>query len=247
VATGNIASDIQDVRLHTPRAWFNVAGLISSGNSGGALVDDRGRLIGVPTQIGGSGADVAKRARPIDLAKPLIEAAKKGTKYASPYITPLPPKASIGAAAYDGEGGPGGFTSECASSHRNLSTRPPSLRVDVSYSGYEADRHQDMLVWILDQGGAPLPTSDPLLFDTNTQFPFKFNASGCVSIELPVTGIDLTRQTFTVVVAAGPEYRLRSELKLSGGTTDTTTTSTAPSPVDTSAPPVDTGAPPPAG
>ena len=58
---------------------------ISAGNSGGPLVDDAGRVIGVTTTV----ADTAQGigfAIPIDIAKPIMQQALAGTKLSRPFI-----------------------------------------------------------------------------------------------------------------------------------------------------------------
>lgn len=95
------------------RAWIKTDATIAGGNSGGLAADDNARIIGVPTQAssGGSGEVTDCRQiqdtngdgavdkqdncipiggfinalRPIELAKPLIQAAQAGKQYVSPY------------------------------------------------------------------------------------------------------------------------------------------------------------------
>ena len=58
---------------------------ISAGNSGGPLVDDSGRVIGVTTTV----ADTAQGigfAIPIDIAKPIMQQALAGTQLSRPFI-----------------------------------------------------------------------------------------------------------------------------------------------------------------
>lgn len=96
------------------RAWLKTDATISGGNSGGMVANDEGQLIGVPT-IAASGADVSEAVdcrviqdtnndgvvdeddtciplggfinglRPVNLARPLIQAAKNNQLYSSPY------------------------------------------------------------------------------------------------------------------------------------------------------------------
>jgi len=98
------------------RAWIKTDATIAGGNSGGLGADDSARIIGVPTTLsyGGSGEATDCRQiqdtngdgtineddscipiggfinalRPIELAKPLIDAAQSGKEYASPYRLP---------------------------------------------------------------------------------------------------------------------------------------------------------------
>jgi putative serine protease PepD len=79
---GVIQGVVADPDLDTNRAYFNVDARISGGNSGGMAASTSGKLIGVPTIVR---ADEVGSVRPINLAKPLIEAAQEGEDYTSPY------------------------------------------------------------------------------------------------------------------------------------------------------------------
>jgi S1-C subfamily serine protease len=96
------------------RAWIKTDATISGGNSGGLAADDNGQIVGVPTSLGASGSGMDCRpqqdtndngelddgdfcvpisnfiadVRPINFAKPLIQAADGGKEYASPYRLP---------------------------------------------------------------------------------------------------------------------------------------------------------------
>jgi serine protease Do len=106
------------------RAWIKTDATISGGNSGGLAADDDGKIVGVPTSLGQSGSGMDCRpqqdtndngqlddgdfcvpisnfiadVRPINFAKPLIDAAQSGKIYASPYRLP-------GVVGEDGTGG----------------------------------------------------------------------------------------------------------------------------------------------
>jgi serine protease Do len=95
------------------QAWMKLDATIAGGNSGGMVADDSGHIVGVPTQGGsGSGGNITdcrviqdtngdgvvddkdncipfggfiNAARPINLAKALILAAKNSKDYVSPY------------------------------------------------------------------------------------------------------------------------------------------------------------------
>jgi len=113
--TGNI-SGFSSEEAVGDRAWLKTDATISGGNSGGLGADDNGHIVGVPT-IAASGAAGANATdcrviqdtngdgqmdnsdtcipiggfinalRPVNLALPLIQAAKTGKEYASPYGT----------------------------------------------------------------------------------------------------------------------------------------------------------------
>jgi S1-C subfamily serine protease len=99
------------------RAWIKTEATIAGGNSGGLAADANGEIIGVPSQIGaGSSKSVTdcrriqdtngdgkidendsciptggfiNGIRPVNWAKPLIEAAQSGQAYVSPYSAPV--------------------------------------------------------------------------------------------------------------------------------------------------------------
>jgi len=80
VTAGAISGFLSQIGVEERRAWFKTDTTISFGNSGGAAVNAAGALVGVPTQgrfdAGGSLASL----RPINLALPLIDAARRGER-----------------------------------------------------------------------------------------------------------------------------------------------------------------------
>lgn len=109
---GNISGFTAEEEIGA-RAWLKTDATISGGNSGGLAADDSGRIIGVPSRASsGSGGEITdcrvvqdtngdgalnsqdncipiggfiNALRPINLAVPLINAAKNGLAYNSPY------------------------------------------------------------------------------------------------------------------------------------------------------------------
>lgn len=110
--SGNFAGWTQEDQVGD-QAWMKLDATIAGGNSGGMVADDSGHIVGVPTQGGsGSGGNITdcrviqdtngdgtvddkdtcipfggfiNAARPINLAKELILAAKNSKDYVSPY------------------------------------------------------------------------------------------------------------------------------------------------------------------
>ena len=78
VTAGAISGFLSQEGVDVPRAWFKTDTTISFGNSGGAAVNDRGELIGVPTQGRSNEIGSIAHLRPVALALPLIEAAQAG-------------------------------------------------------------------------------------------------------------------------------------------------------------------------
>lgn len=109
---GNISGFTSEDRVGD-RAWIKTDATISGGNSGGLAANDDGHIIGVPTQVAsGAGGDITdcrviqdtngdgvlnnqdtcipiggfiNGMRPVNLARPLINAAQTGMVYNSPY------------------------------------------------------------------------------------------------------------------------------------------------------------------
>jgi len=78
VTAGAISGFLSQEGVDVPRAWFKTDTTISFGNSGGAAVNTRGELVGVPTQGRSNEIGSIAHLRPIALALPLIEAARAG-------------------------------------------------------------------------------------------------------------------------------------------------------------------------
>lgn len=87
VTRGEIATFARDPagRVDAERYEIDTSARIAGGNSGGAAIDEQGRLIGVPSAAF-RGGEYSGRIRPVDLAAPLLEAARNGT--ADTYVTP---------------------------------------------------------------------------------------------------------------------------------------------------------------
>ena len=73
---GSISGFLDQAEDGTP-AWFKSDAQVNHGNSGGAAIDDKGNMIGIPTRISTDPEAAGKISliRPVDLAKPLIKAA----------------------------------------------------------------------------------------------------------------------------------------------------------------------------
>ena len=72
---GTVAGFVDDSDLGIHRGWIKTDAEISSGNSGGVVIDAEGRLIGVPTQVTYNTETIGALGlvRPINLAKDLLE------------------------------------------------------------------------------------------------------------------------------------------------------------------------------
>ena len=87
VTRGEIATFARDPfgRVDAARYEIDTSARIAGGNSGGAAIDEAGRLIGVPS-ASTEGSEYSGRIRPVDLALPLLEAARSDSP--GDYVTP---------------------------------------------------------------------------------------------------------------------------------------------------------------
>jgi Trypsin-like peptidase domain len=92
VTTGGISAFVPDPDHHVsdPRFELETTARIAHGNSGGAAIDNTGKLIGVPSQgVPGQGNDVSFRLRSVSEARPLIDAARNHAVYPGTELVPL--------------------------------------------------------------------------------------------------------------------------------------------------------------
>lgn len=166
-----------DKRLQDNRAWINSSVNISSGNSGGLAADADGRLIGVPSAERSVNGDEVSQIRPIHLALDLIEAARQGNDYTSPFVTPAKnEKITITGYATPGNA----FSTAC----RNRATDSLTSTFDVSlmfdYEDFPVG-HQDLVVVVLDEAGNALGS-----ISSADDWPVKWNSEGCAVISVPL-------------------------------------------------------------
>ncbi len=80
----NIHADLQDKRAKEPRWEIETSGAIAGGNSGGAAINARGQLLGVPSAVS-AGKEYSGKIRPAALAAPLLLAVATEKPYRTPY------------------------------------------------------------------------------------------------------------------------------------------------------------------
>jgi putative serine protease PepD len=86
LSTGRVSGFLGDDRIGN-RAWIKTDATVSSGNSGGLAASETRQLVGIPTL--GNAGDVGGYSllRPINLVKPMIDAAQAGRpSLDSPYV-----------------------------------------------------------------------------------------------------------------------------------------------------------------
>jgi putative serine protease PepD len=88
VTRGIVSTFVPDERMDSERAEIDTDARIAPGNSGGIAINDAGEVIGIPfaTRADPEVGVLSGRIRPIDFAIPVIEAAKAGLPYESPYL-----------------------------------------------------------------------------------------------------------------------------------------------------------------
>ncbi len=202
ITDGIIASEVQDNRLNTNRAWFNETAGSSAGNSGGAVVDRDGRLVGVLTKGLVGQSATPGRSRPIDLARKVIDAAESGRDYTSPYVFPLPTGASVVDAAVVSAAGDPGFSVGCDGNARSPKDGADAIAVQVQYTGFTPNQHQDMFVDVEDLGTNTFEG----YADTNSDYPFTFDRSGCVTGVVQLKEPFSTATQYRIRVRIGPKY-----------------------------------------
>jgi putative serine protease PepD len=92
VTSGVVSTFVPDPLAHVtdPRFELETTARVAHGNSGGAAIDNAGRLIGVPSlAIPGEGGDVSWRLRSVAEAGPLVAAAREHTVYHSKILVQL--------------------------------------------------------------------------------------------------------------------------------------------------------------
>ena len=108
-----------------------------------------------------------------------------------------------------------GFATGCDSNAAAPKVGDEAIGFQVRYEGFTADAHQDTLVEV-----GNLDTKTVVgLTDTNSQYPFKWDAEGCVTVSVPLD--EGTRRlgelpsagAHRTVVQQGPDVALQLELE----------------------------------
>jgi S1-C subfamily serine protease len=207
VSAGVVSGFRDEDRLQDKRAWINSDVLINRGNSGGPAFDDAGELIAVVTQKRSDDGDTVSRIRPIHLAEALIDAARAGQEYTSPYVTPVSsekvaaPEGSTIAQLRWATPGRDAFDTSCRDRSADGPVAADVLSMMFDYDGFP-DGHQDVLVSVF----SPNDGEDPARIATNDQWPVEFHGSGCVAFTVPLPWSLQPGQTYLVSVDVGPNY-----------------------------------------
>ncbi len=209
---GVVSGPVEDVRLGSNRAFLNLDAAIRGGNSGGLAADQSGHLVGVPTlsRIRGDETPVSSM-RPASFAAPLLEAARSGKDYTSPYVTPL-----SGSEKIDNIGSVvplrPGFELTCTSGDAPVAVGAQALAVAFDYEGFAAGQPQNVRVDVVRKADGHLSGS----VATDDQWPFKWVDKGCATATIPLQE-PLAAGAYTIGVLGGPNYHVLTAVDFTVG------------------------------
>lgn len=223
---GSLSGFFEDNRAADNRGWMQMNAEIRHGNSGGLLANAKGEIIGVPSRGDGlqyfqSGDTPVGRSRSIKYALPLIEAARNGTPYVSPYVTKLTGSERIDGVFFgnfiDNDLG---FENECTEQFiDNPQVGWGALGMQIDYSGFVPNAHQD--IWVIVQrlpipadvqqayqnAGVQLPDNPgeaAYVGFTQTQWKNLIpTASGCMTAAIGLDGPLLELVTYDISIRLG--------------------------------------------
>jgi putative serine protease PepD len=196
VTSGVVSTFVPDPFRHVgdPRFELETTARVAHGNSGGAAIDNAGRLIGVPSlAIPGEGNDVSWRLRSVNEAAPLVAAARDHTTYHSKILVQLTGAESvpqIGVAGTTQAACPGGRTAAAST----------SAVFGFSYDKFRPGLDIAMAIGLPD--GSVVTMAGGGLPQTTVA-----TASGCLRYELTADQLGITALpagTYQVQMLAGP-------------------------------------------
>jgi putative serine protease PepD len=198
VTSGVISTFVPDPLGHVtdPRFELETTARVAHGNSGGAAIDNSGRLIGVPSlEIPGEGSDVSWRLRSVAEAKPLIAAARNSTPYRSTLL--VQPTDS----EQSGPAGVGTTSAQACAGSPVVTAAAPSVIFGVRYSGFPQGLDIAMVIRLPDGTALPGPLGG--LPQSTAKA-----SSGCFSYGLFASQLGLAsvpNGTYQVQLLAGPD------------------------------------------
>jgi putative serine protease PepD len=198
VTRGLVESFIKDSRTVDPRTWINTDAVIAPGNSGGLAADAAGRLIGVPSAHAPIPGVVIGKIRAIDLALPLIEAARQGKPYDQYRFT----KALGGTEKLSVAGWQMGESEGCSGQTvTSYGAGTTAIYPQIEYAGMSPGI--DVLIMLREPGGESLPIDA-------FQWTAENGTEGCF-VEPLGSQNDLPSGAYLVEVFAGPNYELGAD------------------------------------
>ena len=204
---GVVAGVVADPRLNSNRAYFNLDATLRQGNSGGLAADSRGRIIGTPTLNWMGGSDAAVGAmRPIDLARPLLQAARDGEPYVSPYVASGSGDEAIPNLRFGAASAPG-FRGGCGGEGSLPRPGATTITLLLDHEGFPEGPHQDLWVALWDDTAGRY-IGEAFTADT---WPFQVSGTGCVTVSLTLIA-PLGPGDYFVDVFVGPNYQQLDEI-----------------------------------
>jgi putative serine protease PepD len=202
VTSGVISTFIPDPLHHVndPRFELETTARVAHGNSGGAAIDNAGRLIGVPSlEIPGQGADLSWRLRSTAEAGTLVAAVKSGQPYTSRILVPADGLQQVGAAI-------GADRDEACTAATSMQVGSKAI-FGVQYANAPAG--VDVAFLITAPNGTVIST-DSLQDQSVPGLPELVldKGSGCVTYEVPATAFDsdtMPAGIYTLQLLAGPD------------------------------------------
>ncbi len=174
---GVVSGPVQDDRIGEFRAEINTTATISYGNSGGLAANSDLEMVGLATWLrkDADGTGVFSSFRPINLVKPVIEAAQQGEAYSSPYAEAAPRSARVvdDGVAYGAPTKAGRVSDTCDDSSQTGDSGFAALEVTYKNLSGKGD-HTDVYATISD-GGRVIARSI-------TTFPTKLRSNGCMTL-----------------------------------------------------------------
>lgn len=195
---GVVAGSAQDDRLDEFRAKINTTAAISGGNSGGPAVDESGHIVGIATwETFDEGGEAFSIIRPINLARPVIDAAVNGERYTSPWSERGPREARMPLWNYAEPGPDGRVTSGCTDTAAGGD--PTTIRME--YNGFSRGPHTDVAAALY------VPVGDDLrrVATSVTTYPTKLPVRGCLTFTFDS---DVPPGTYHLKIGVGGDLRL---------------------------------------
>lgn len=202
LTNGIVSGETGDERLATNRAFFNIDAKFEPGNSGGLAADSHGRIIGIPTLTKFRGKSLQNQMRPVNLAKPLLEAAQKQRAYKSPFVRELTGKERIKEMSGIEPRSSSGFSKSCATAvPADPAAGDKQVSLFFTYSGFAKSVHQDLLILVVN-------ASDTVVGSATTadQYPFNWDGAGDACVTVLLADPLEEGEVYRVMVEAGPSY-----------------------------------------
>ena len=212
LTTGVVAGTVGDDRLSSNRALLNVDASIAPGNSGGIAVDAKGHLVGVPSMVArdtSSTTIVAQigRLRPVNLAKPLVDAARKGETYTNPAVPQLKGTEAIDKVRVVRAGSSAGIESACTAAGATVTKGATAIGISFDFAGFPQGAGLDAAVVVTNADGAAIGS-----FFSTAAVAFTPADHGCATVTVATN--TLPAGTYKATVHLGANLRAAGAVEL---------------------------------